>query len=806
MMKNLVIVESPAKAKTIEKFLGKDFNVMSSYGHIRDLKKHGFSIDVDNNFQPDYEIPEDKQDLVKKLRQASKQADVVWLASDEDREGEAIAWHLAEVLNLDPATTNRIVFHEITKPAILNAIQNPRHIDIDRVNAQQARRILDRIVGFELSPVLWKKIKPALSAGRVQSVAVRLICEREKEINEFIPESFFRVTASFLTPDKQNFKAELTERISDHDAALRYLEICQDAKFSVADISVKPHTRAPHPPFTTSTLQQEAARRLGFSVSKTMSIAQKLYEAGKITYMRTDSMNLSDLALGSIKQYINENMGQRFLKIRKYHTHSKGAQEAHEAIRPTYVNDTNIEGSQDEKKLYDLIWRRTVASQMADAEIEKTTVTIDVIPSKNMDSAVPGFRGEGEVVIFDGFLKIYRSENSMQQEFVVLPQMKEGESLTPDDITAAQRFTQPPARYSEASLVKKMEELGIGRPSTYSPTISTIQNRDYVRRGESEGVKRDYLVLTLSNGKITEKTQTENTGSDKGKLVPTDVGMVVNDFLTAEFPDILDYNFTAKVEEKFDDIAEGKLGWQNEIASFYGDFHPCIENINSKRGEHKVGERQIGVHPESGKPVFVKIGRFGPVVQIGDTASDEKPLFASLRGGQSISSISLEEALDLFKLPRTIGDLDGTPVTAAEGRFGPYVKFGSLFVSIPKELDPLTISLEEAKELILKKQEAEANKFIKSFPEMPGLEVLNGRFGPYLSYKPQGAKKASNYKIPKTTDPSSLTFEEAKKIMDGDISSDKKTAKKTIVTKKTGLATTKTTKKTTKSTSNKGKN
>lgn len=805
-MKNLVIVESPAKAKTIEKFLGKDYTVMSSFGHIRDLRKHGFSIDVENNFAPEYEIPEDKQDLVKKLKKAAKDADTVWLASDEDREGEAIAWHLAEVLGLDPNTTNRIVFHEITKPAILDAIANPRHIDIDRVNAQQARRILDRIVGFELSPVLWKKIKPALSAGRVQSVAVRLICEREKEIRDFKPESFFRITGIFESPEKKEFKAELTERIGNREEAEAYLELCKESIFKVGEVTVKPHQRSPFPPFTTSTLQQEAARKLGFSVSRTMSIAQRLYEAGKITYMRTDSTNLSDLALGTIKKYITENIGDGFLKVRKYHTHSKGAQEAHEAIRPTYVTDTRITGTAEEQKLYDLIWRRTVASQMADAEIEKTSVQINVVPSgtKGLEG-LPGFKAEGEVVKFEGFLKVYRTENSLQQEFVELPLMSTGEELEAKEVTAAQRFTQPPARYSEGSLVKKMEELGIGRPSTYSPTISTIQNRDYVRRGESEGVKREYLTLVLSKGKIIEKVNTETTGSDKGRLVPTDVGMVVNDFLTAEFPDILDYNFTAKVEEKFDDIAEGKLGWQKEIADFYGDFHPGIETINTKRAEHKVGERQIGTDPESGRPVYVKIGRYGPVVQVGDTSEEEKPRFASLRAGQSISSITLEEALKLFELPRVLGESEGETVTAAVGRFGPYIKRGSLFVSIPKELDPLTISLEEAQELIEKKQEAEANKLIKDFKEKPGLEVLNGRFGPYLSYKAPGAKKAVNYKIPKGSDPSALTYEEALRLMEGDGKTAKKSAKTEVSSSKKVSKTVKKDSKSPKTAQKKGK-
>ena len=806
-MKNLVIVESPAKAKTIEKFLGKDFTVMSSYGHIRDLKKHGLSIDVENGFEPDYEIPQDKRELAKRLRKAAKDADTVWLASDEDREGEAIAWHLAEVLGLDPLTTKRIVFHEITKPAILAAIDNPRHIDIDRVNAQQARRILDRIVGFELSPVLWKKIKPALSAGRVQSVAVRLICEREKEIEAFVPESFFRVTANFENKENLAFKAELSERIPLKPEALAYLELCKKSKFKVANISVKPHLRSPYPPFTTSTLQQEAARKLGFSVSRTMSIAQKLYEAGKITYMRTDSTNLSDMALSSIKNYITENLGENFHKFRKYHTNSKGAQEAHEAIRPTYISDTSIKGTAEEQKLYDLIWRRTVATQMQDAEIEKTTATIEVIPENTADlKGIPEFKAEGEVVKFEGFLKIYRTEGALQQEFTELPQLIVGEELKYKEISATERFTQAPARYSEASLVKKMEELGIGRPSTYSPTITTIQNRDYVKKGDSDGVKRNYIILTLSKGKLTEKEKTENTGSDKGKLVPTDVGLVVNEFLTVEFPDILDYNFTAKVEEKFDDIAEGKLGWQKEIADFYSDFHPGIENINSKRTEHKVGERLLGNHPQHGKPVYVKIGRFGPVVQIGDSASEEKPQFASLRSGQSISSISMEEALKLFELPRTIGEIDGETVTAAVGRFGPYVKIGSMFVSIPQDMDPLTITLDEAKELIYKKQETEANRHIKSFDEMPGLEVLNGRFGPYLAYKAPGAKKAVNYKIPKEKDPSTLTFEEAKSLMTEGAASDKKSSQKSSVTRKNTNTTKKSTTKSKKTIEKANKN
>ena len=774
-MKNLVIVESPAKAKTIEKFLGKDFSVMSSYGHIRDLQKHGFSIDVNDDFKPIYEIPDDKKDLVKRLKKAAKEADTVWLASDEDREGEAIAWHLAEVLDLDPATTKRIVFHEITKPAILEAIEHPRTIDLDRVNAQQARRVLDRIVGFELSPVLWKKIKPSLSAGRVQSVAVRLICEREKEIDNFSPEPFFRVTGLFSLPSHtQSFKAEMSRRLSDTNEAETFLNICKNAEFTVTDVAVKPTRRSPFPPYTTSTLQQDASRKLGFSVNQTMMVAQKLYEDGKITYMRTDSTNLSDMALRDIAGEIKSSLGDRFLKIRHYHTNSKGAQEAHEAIRPTYISNHTVEGSSQEKRLYELIWKRAVSSQMADAEIEKTNVEISVSGSSDT------FKAEGEVVTFEGFLKVWKTENARDREFVELPPMNAGDNLDAEEISATQRFSQAPARYSEASLVKKMEDLGIGRPSTYAPTISTIQARDYVKRGEKEGVKREYEVLSLKNNKISKEILSENTGSEKGKLVPTDVGMIVNQFLTEYFPDILDYNFTAKVEEKFDDIAEGKLGWQNEISDFYGSFHPNIEEINSLRMERKVGERLLGNHPENGKPVYVKIGRFGPVVQIGDAADEEKPLFASLRGDQSVASISLEEALKLFELPRTVGEFEGQPVIAAIGKFGPYVKHGAMFVSIPKDKSAQSISLEEAEELIIAKREEEANRLIKAFPEMPGLELLNGRYGPYLAYKPEGARKATNYRIPKTTDASALTFEDAKKLMESqDAASSRKSSTKT---------------------------
>ncbi|MBD5227338.1 MAG: type I DNA topoisomerase [Bacteroidales bacterium] len=780
MMKNLVIVESPAKAKTIEKFLGKDFTVLSSMGHIRDLKKKGISIDFKDNFKPEYEIPAEKQELVKKLKSAAKDADVIWLASDEDREGEAIAWHLAEVLGLDPAHARRIVFHEITKPALLHAIENPRTIDLDRVNAQQARRVLDRIVGFELSPVLWKKIKPNLSAGRVQSVVLRLICERENEIKNFKTETFYRINARFNT-GKGDLKAELNRRMPDEQSAEAFLKTCSDSDFRVSDISVRPLKRAPLPPFTTSTLQQEAASRLGFSVSTTMRVAQSLYEAGLITYMRTDSMNLSDTALGDIARTIEERYGNQSLKIRKYHTSSKGAQEAHEAIRPTYVTNRTISGTSQEEKLYDLIWRRTVACQMVDAQLEKTQVEIEVHPrsgslTDRLESELNGsFKAEGVVVKVPGFLEVYGSEAGDEQG-TLLPPVTVGQDLKAEEITATQRFTQAPPRYNEKAMVKKMEELGIGRPSTYATTISTIQQRDYVRRGERDGEPRDYNVITLSDGKITEEVRTENTGSDKGKLVPTDIGMVVNAFLTEYFPDILDYNFTAKVEEKFDDIAEGKLPWEQEMSEFYDGFHPNIEKISTLHMDHKVGERALGTDPKSGKPVAVKIGRFGPVVQIGEATDEEKPQFASLRPDQSIATITLEEALKLFDLPRVVGEFEGKEMKAAIGRFGPYISHAGTFVSIPKELAPQSITAEEAIALILAKREAEANKFIKEFPEIPGLQVLNGRFGPYMAYKPEGARKATNYKIPKTQDPRELTAEQAQELMKAQDAAPKKKA------------------------------
>lgn len=766
-MNNLVIVESPAKAKTIEKFLGKGYTVLSSYGHIRDLKKKGIAIDFDNNFAPEYEIPADKKETVRKLKEAAKKADMVWLASDEDREGEAIAWHLYEVLGLNPQNTKRIVFHEITKPAILNAIANPRDIDLDRVNAQQARRVLDRIVGFELSPVLWKKIKPSLSAGRVQSVAVRLICEREKEIAAFVPESYFRVSGLFDIPESEaELKAELSRRCKNEQDAMDVLSECHDASFRIAEVNIRSGRRQPYPPFTTSTLQQEASRRLGFSVNQTMVIAQKLYEDGKITYMRTDSTNLSELALRDISDAIRNGYGEEYLKVRHYHTSSKGAQEAHEAIRPTYVSNRTIEGDSKEQKLYDLIWRRAVASQMADADVEKTTVDIAITPANggvSEDTSHGVFKAEGEVVVFPGFLSVYQTGAGKETS---LPPLSVGMDLTPKEIAATEDFTQAPPRYTEASLVKKMEELGIGRPSTYAPTISTIQQREYVKRGEKEGSPRDYKEIILKKGKITMRTKSLSVGSEKGKLVPTDTGLVVNDFLTEYFPDILDYNFTARIEEKFDDIAEGKLLWQNEMSDFYGDFHPEIEKINTLKMEHKIGERELGIDPKTGRPVYVKIGRFGPIAQIGEATDEDKPLFASLQPEQSVQTITLEEALKLFELPRDVGMFEGKKILAAIGRFGPYIRHDSVFVSIPKDMSPLSITEEEAIGLIEKKRADEANKLIKSFPDHPEIEVLNGRYGPYFTYLPNGAKKKINYKIPKGTDPVTLSLEEVMKLIE----------------------------------------
>ena len=753
MQKNLVIVESPAKAKTIEKFLGKDFKVLSSYGHIRDLKKKEFSIDVKKDFKPDYEIPADKKALVSTLKAEAKSAETVWLASDEDREGEAIAWHLYEVLKLKPENTKRIVFHEITKSAILKAIEQPRDIDLNLVNAQQARRILDRIVGFELSPVLWRKVKPALSAGRVQSVAVRLIVEREREIHAFKTEAAYRVTAIFLVPDTDGksveMKAELTRRIKTKEEAKAFLEACQGATFTIEDITTRPVKKTPPAPFTTSTLQQEAARKLGYTVAQTMMLAQRLYESGFITYMRTDSVNLSDFATIGSKEAIIKMMGENYVHPRHFETKTKGAQEAHEAIRPTYMENQSIEGSAQEKKLYDLIWKRTIASQMADAELEKTTATISISGNKDV------FTATGEVIKFDGFLHVYREsydDDNEEDESRLLPPLKKGQRLEYGPIIATERFTQRPPRYTEASLVRKLEELGIGRPSTYAPTISTIQQREYVEKGNKDGEERLFNVLTLRENQIKDENHTEITGAEKAKLFPTDTGIVVNDFLTEYFPNILDYNFTASVEKEFDEIAEGEAQWTSIMKTFYDKFHPSVENTLAIKTEHKVGERILGEDPVSGKPVSVKIGRFGPVAQIGTADDEEKPRFAQMKKGQSMETITLEEALELFKLPRTLGEYEGKAVSVGVGRFGPYVLHNKVYVSLPKVADPMTITLEEAEQLILEKRQKEMERHLKKFEEEPELEILNGRYGPYITYK------GSNYKIPKDIVPQDLTL------------------------------------------------
>lgn len=766
MQKNLVIVESPAKAKTIEKYLGADYKVMSSYGHIRDLKKKDFGVDL-KTFEPQYEIPADKRKVVTELRAQAKKSEAVWLASDEDREGEAISWHLAEVLGLDPKETRRIVFHEITKPAILSAIEHPRHIDLNLVDAQQARRVLDRLVGFKLSPVLWRKVRPSLSAGRVQSVAVRLIVEREREIQQFKPESSYRVTAVFEVPASNGnitlLKAELNKRFATRDEAQAFLEKCKEATFTIDAITTRPTKRNPAPPFTTSTLQQEAARKLGFPVAVTMRVAQSLYESGLITYMRTDSMNLSDLCLNSCGPVISSLMGDEYHQRRTYHTHSKGAQEAHEAIRPTDMNRQTIEGDTREQRLYELIWKRTIACQMADAKLERTTVNIAVSETDEM------FQATGEVVRFDGFLRVYREsqgddENANADESKLLPPMNEGEALQRREVVAQQRFSQQPARYTEASLVHKMEELGIGRPSTYAPTISTIQNREYVVKGDAEGTPRSYDQLTLQSDTISKTTQSENVGSNRGKLVPTDIGLVVNDFLMEYFPEIMDYNFTANVEKQFDEVAEGKENWTEMISNFYQNFEPQVERTLNEKTEHRVGERELGVDPKSGKPVSVKIGRFGPVVQMGTPSDDEKPQFANLTKGQSIETITLEEALELFKLPRTLGELEGQVVKANVGRFGPYVQLGKLFVSIPKGEDPMDITLERAAELIQEKRLKEEQSHLKQFDEDPDLEVRAGRWGPYIAYK------GKNYKLPKSDAEraTELTYDECKKIIEAE--------------------------------------
>ena len=780
MQKNLVIVESPAKAKTIEKFLGKDYKVMSSYGHIRDLKTKEFSIDIEHDYAPQYVIPADKKKLVSELKSEAKSAEQVWLASDEDREGEAISWHLYEVLGLKPENTKRIVFHEITKNAILHAIETPRDININLVNAQQARRVLDRIVGFELSPILWRKVKPALSAGRVQSVAVRLIVEREREINEFVSEAAFRVIANFILPDGTTvLKAELNRRLKDKKEVEAFLESCKNASFTIDDITTKPVKKSPAPPFTTSTLQQEAARKLGYSVSQTMMIAQRLYESGLITYMRTDSVNLSDLALGTAKEAIFETYGEKYYKFRQYHTKSKGAQEAHEAIRPTYISNVEAGSSSQEKKLYELIRKRTIACQMADAELERTTISVGISGQTERFVAV------GEVISFEGFLPVYMESNDddteKEQENGLLPPVKLHETLSLKDIVATERFTQRPPRYTEASLVRRLEELGIGRPSTYAPTIQTIQNREYVVKGDKEGVERAYTVVSLSKGKIEEAEKTETVGADRNKLMPTDIGTVVNDFLMEYFPDVLDYNFTASVEKEFDSVAEGELVWTKAIDKFYKIFHPIVEATAAVKTEHKVGERELGIDPKSGNPVFVKIGRYGPVVQIGAAHADDKeapkPQFASLMKGQSIDTITLEEALKLFDLPRTVGEYEGKVMVAAVGRFGPFIRHDGKFVSIPKDLNPLTITAEEAIALIEGKRVKDEQRFIKKFEEDPEMEILKGRFGPYISYQ------KANYRIPKTvTDPTILTLEDCKKIIAE--AGEKPAAKKTTRKKK----------------------
>ena len=777
MQKNLVIVESPAKAKTIEKFLGKDYKVLSSYGHICDLKKKEFSINTET-FEPVYEIPAEKEKLVDTLKNEVKKAEMVWLASDEDREGEAISWHLFTVLGLKPENAKRIVFHEITKNAILNAIENPREIDTNLVYAQQARRVLDRIVGFKLSPVLWRKVKPALSAGRVQSVTVRLVVEREREINKFTTESGYRVTALFELQgengDNNTLNTELSKRFKTKEEAEAFLESCKDATFVIDDVSTKPLKKSPAAPFTTSTLQQEAARKLGFTVSQTMMVAQRLYESGYITYMRTDSVNLSSLCIGSSKSVVTEMYGEKYLKSRNYSTNSKGAQEAHEAIRPTYMANATIEGTVPEKRLYELIWKRTIASQMADALVEKTTVNIAI--SNHSES----FVATGEVTVFDGFLQVYREsvDDEVAGDTAAIPAVQKGETLVAKEIVATERFTQQPPRYTEASLVRKLEELGIGRPSTYAPTISTIQQRGYVEKGNKSGTARKFNIITLKNGKITAKEGKETVGAEKAKLIPTDIGIVVNDFLLDYFPEIMDYNFTANVEKEFDEIADGKRHWADHITEFYKEFEPKIEEIVQTKNEHKVGERVLGNDPASGKPVSVKIGRFGPIVQIGSASDEEKPRFAQMKPGQTLETITLEEALNLFSLPRTLGEYEGETVTIGAGRFGPYIKHGAAYVTLPKTHDPLTVTLEEAQELIDAKKKAEAERVIQNFTGEHELQVLNGRFGPYIAYQ------GSNYKLPKNVTPAELTLEECLDIVKKQQEGGKAPAKRKYTKKK----------------------
>jgi DNA topoisomerase I len=758
MIENLVIVESPAKAKTIEKFLGKDFRVVSSFGHIRDLAKKNLGIDIENNFAPDYEVPKEKAKVVSELRKAAAESKNIWIASDEDREGEAIAWHLASVLKLDLLTTKRIVFHEITKEAISSAIDNPRTVDMNLVNSQQARRILDRIVGFEISPVLWKKVQPALSAGRVQSVAVRLIVEREREIISFESESAFRVTAVFNIESKNGenatLRAEASKRFTDEKEALKFLELCNSSKYSIGSISIKPGTRSPAPPFTTSTLQQEAYRKLGFSVAQTMAVAQKLYEAGKITYMRTDSTNLSNLALVKSKEMIISEYGENYSKTRQFKTKSKGAQEAHEAIRPAYLDNPTTAGSQNEKRLYELIWKRTVASQMADARIEKTSIAID------MNNSPVTFQANGEVIKFDGFLRVYAESSDQEntdEDRYVIPPVTEGMPLSYDTITATQKYTAPPPRYTEASLVKKLEELGIGRPSTYAPTISTIQNRGYVSREDRPGEKRDLKVISLLKGKLSQSVKTEMTGKEKSKLFPQDIGMIVNDFLLENFSEIVDYHFTAEVEEQFDEIALGNLKWTGMLHEFYSPFHKTVTNTLEKK-ERKNGTRLLGNHPETGEPVSVRMGRFGPVAQIGEAENDKKPKFASLSKNQLLETITLDEALNLFRLPRSLGEYDEGEMVIGIGKFGPYIRYKSKFFSLKKGVDdPYTVTYERAIEIILEKNESDKNKILKDFGE---IRVLNGRYGPYL------VKDKKNFRLPKGTDAEKLTKEDCDKIIE----------------------------------------
>ena len=768
MQENLVIVESPAKAKTIEKFLGKDYKVMSSYGHIRDLKKKELSIDLDT-LNPDYEIPDEKKKVVSELKKNAKAAKKIWLASDEDREGETISWHLCEVLGLDEEKTSRIVFHEITKPAILKAIETPRHLNMNLVNAQQARRVLDRLVGFRLSPVLWRKVKPALSAGRVQSVAVRLIVEREREIQSFRAEPYYRLNAVFAVTGedgaKNEIKAELNKRFKTHDEAIAFLELCKKSKFTVSSITKKPLKRTPAPPFTTSTLQQEAARKLGFTVSQTMMVAQRLYEAGRITYMRTDSVNLSALAINTSKAEIERLYGVEYGKVRKYQTHSKGAQEAHEAIRPTYMENVSIDGTSQEQRLYDLIWKRTIASQMADAQIEKTTVNITLSTEEGKSQTDLQFVANGEVIAFEGFLKVYYEstddEDGNEELSHALPVIHEGEELERREIVSTERYSQGPNRYTEASLVRKLEELGIGRPSTYAPTISTIQQREYVQKGDRKGEERKYAVDSLLGLKITSKNKKEMAGADKGKLIPTDVGIVVNDFLMANFPDIMDYNFTAKVEQEFDKIAAGQVEWNREMKLFYQNFEPEVEKVMNARSEHKAGERELGIDPKSGKPVFVKIGRYGPVVQIGSADDEDKPRFSQLPAGKSMETITLGEALELFKLPRTLGQFESSDVVVGAGRFGPYVLHDKKYTSIPKGEDPLTITLDAAINLIQTKRLQEAQRHLKTFAEDAKMEVMNGRYGPYIAYD------GKNYRMPKALHDKAaeLTYEQCMDIV-----------------------------------------